>query len=312
MSGNIEDELRKILDGLKVDASNKADKVASLNGEATSLKAHIADLSKLVDTAKKAEEEYELAYPALAATQEELDGFRGFTLPDLIKELREDGVEGVRGIIAKLVRDLECIEERIGKLKGQIPDASRSCDKHVWIRGEIGDAAVDVAVAEKTFIAAETALAHATNLAAAVADRQKRMIKARDEIIKLSHTGHEATAFWLLTEGCRCAHPADSEKEPTDCDECAKAVITPLDRNDFFSGMIEPRLIKPEDHEIKDAWEAFQKARDDLGKKQAVLKALQDELKDAEKKFDDLTKNLSKNTREALAAWQIARVDPTS
>ncbi len=302
---SVEEDLKAELEKLKREANDAA-------FEAASLKDNIADLSKLIDAASTSKKEYEAAHPALKVAQEELEAFRTGLLPDLKRELRDDGVRAVKAIIKGLVNDIEKTKKKVVGLKGYIPDASQSSEEHVWRRGAVGDAAADVAKAEKVFAAAETALEHVKKLAGLVAARHKKMTAARDEITKFSQTGHEATAFWLLTEGCRCVHEEGSDKGPTACKECEDTTLTPLPPSDFFSGMVEPGLIDPADHDIEGAWNTFQQARDDLNDKRAILKSKEDELKDLEKSLDDLTKNLGKNIREALAEWQLGLVDPTN
>ncbi|SPH23939.1 hypothetical protein DEA8626_03016 [Defluviimonas aquaemixtae] len=297
---SVEDNLRDELEKLKKEANDAA-------FEAASLKDNIADLSKLVETASTSKKEYEAAYPALKAAQAELEAFRTGLLPDLKRELRPEGVEKVKESIKGLVDEIDEKKAEVIGLKGFVPDARESSEENVWKRGAVGDAAAEVAKAEKTFAAASTRLEHVKKLAAGVAARHKKMSAAKDEITKLSQTGHEATAFWLLTEGCR----SEGEQEP-EHDPCADTTPTPLPAGDFFSGMVEPKLIKPEDHDIEGAWNAFQAARDDLNDKRAILKLKEDELKALEKTLDDLTKNLGKNIREALAEWQLGLVDPSS
>ena len=264
--------------------------------EEQSVDANIADLTKLIADATKAKKDYEDAYADLKAEDDRLKSFKNNTKPDLEHILQTAGVDAVKQIVADAVSAIEAATENVRTLKGYVPVAGKPNEK--WRRGEVGDAELALEQAKTELAKKETKLDHLRGLAKAVGDRHKAMKAAETEILKLGRSGQPATAYWLLTQ---------AELK----DKFEHVVI---EGDTFFSGMVEPQVIKSNklEDEIWAAWKEFETARQVKTAAEATLKTKQNALKEAEKTLSDLKKDIGKTIKDALAEWETDRVNPAA
>jgi hypothetical protein len=234
--------------------------------------ANIADLTKLIEDTKKAEDEYKKVYEQLKDQDIRLNTECGTVSSALKAALGGDaGVEAVEKIVTAKLKAVSVAKVEHDKAKTAVESAKGNAETRA-----------------KDLAAAQAKLVTWRKPGDSIGKRLKKADGLIEEIKKLRNASRRGEAYWKLALGDHANVPGQ---------EFLKKVLN-----------AQPEVIHPDDlrGRIRTSWNEFKALRKEAATADAKLADAQADLKLKEAEFADLSKNLIKAISDALAEREDA------